>query len=94
MAVSVFQGIIKGESGETPLSQKIYFSVFRHEAAGLHDRGVHHHDDEAEVLHKPDAEEVLHKPDAEEVLHKPGAAAGEELHKPSAEVVLRLQVQG
>ena len=85
MAVSVFQGIIKGESGETPLSQKIYFSVFRHEAAGLHDRGVHHHDDEAEVLHKPDAEEVL---------HKPGAAAGEELHKPSAEVVLRLQVQG
>lgn len=80
MAVSVFQGIIKGESGETPLSQKIYFSVFRHdvrhEAAGLHDRGVHHHDDEEVVLHKPDA------------------AAGEELHKPGAEVVLRLQVQG
>ena len=46
MAVSVFQGGIKGESGETPLSQKIYFSVFRHEAAGLHDRGVHHDDAE------------------------------------------------
>jgi len=94
MAVSVFQGIIKGESGETPLSQKIYFSVFRHEAAGLHDRGVHHDDAEV-VLHKPgEAAEVLHKPDAEEVLHKPDAEAGEELHKPSAEVVLRLQVQG